>query len=189
MIDVDITHSRNSRPASVRLKIPASSEKEARAKLLLGAEDLSKCELKIHWHEELSAVAESFEKIPRGEHFWKELNIFAHRLNQLDEDGRKRLNGAWAIHRPTSMSRAIGLTYHLNEIVMAEDIYTAEDFGRLMVEEELIDVPEDAEPSLDFAKIGAEYMADNACAIVNGIYYEDLEPEIKVIYEPEMGGM
>ena len=132
MIDVDISHNRNSRPASVHLKLPVSSGKEARAKILVGAEDLSRCELKIHWPEELGAVAEHFEKIPRGENFWKELNILAHRLNHLDDDGRKRLNGAWAIHRPASMSRAIGLTYHLDEIVMAEDIYTAEDFGRLM---------------------------------------------------------
>jgi len=183
MIDVDISNSRNSRPASVHLKFPVSSKKEARAKILVGAENLSKCDLRIHWPEELGAVAEHFEKIPRGEHFWKELNLFARRLKQLDEDGRKRLNGAWAIHRPVSMSRAIGLTYHLDEIVMAEDIYTAEDFGRFMVEEELVDVPEDAESCLDFEKIGAEYMADNACAIVNGIYYEDLNPEIKVIYE------
>ena len=47
---------------------------------------------------------------------------------------------------------------------MAGDIYTAEDFGRFMVEEELVDVPEGTESCLDYAKIGAEYMADNACA-------------------------
>jgi len=185
MIDVDIINSRNSQPASVHLKLPASSEKEAKAKTFAGTEDLSKCELRIHWPEELSAVAEGFEKIPRGEHFWKELNIFAQRLGQLDDYDRQVLNGAWAIHRPTSMKTAIGLTYHLDEIVTMEGIYTAEDFGRLMVEEELVDVPEDAESCSDFAKIGAEYMADNACAIVNGIYYEDLEPEIKVIYESQ----
>ena len=189
MIDVDITHSRNSRPASVRLKLPVSAEKEARAKLLLGAEDLSKCELRIHWPEELSAVAEHFEKIPRGEHFWKELNVFAHRLGQLDDYDRQVLNGAWAIYRPSSMDRAIGLTYHLDEIVTMEGIYTADDLGRFLVEEEFEDYPEGATSDLDYTKIGAEHMADNACAIVNGIYYEDLRPEIKVIYEPEWGGM
>ena len=55
-----------------------------------------------------------------------------------------------------------------------------------------MDIPECAIPYLNLAKIGVERQENYGCAIINGVYYEDLEPEIKAVYDgrtlPQLSG-
>ena len=184
----------------VCLTLPVSQEEEAALTSKLGVKNLSECLLVFDESGELSQTAGILMGLPRGARFWEELNFFALRLHELSQDDRLLLDKALTFEEPEDMKTVINLTYHLDNIVMAANINTDADLGRFLVENDFVDVPESAIPYLDYAKIGAEQQENYGCVIINGVYYEDLEPNIKEVYdgwtlpqaqaiEPEMGGM
>jgi|GEM_PF-4984133 hypothetical protein len=192
MIKVKLRSKNSPQGEPVRLTLPASQEDELQARVKLGVGNLSEC---LFTFDELSDMPQTMGVLVGmkwDERFWQELNFFAQQLRALSHDDRLLLDNALAIEEPEDMKTVINLTYHLDNVVMADNINTDADLGRFLVEGGFGDFPESASPYLDFDKIGAEQQEDEGCVIINGVYYEDLASELKDVYDgltlPQLDG-
>ena len=183
MIDADLYNKSGYQLMPVHLTLPASQEEEAESKALACVKDLNECGLRLHWPEELQCIGEHFDAVKRDNTFWEKLNYFAYRLSQLSYHERTVLNGIWAIHRPEDMERAIDLTYHCRNIVVAKDIDSDADLGRFLVEDGFVLCPKHLVPLLDYTAVGREHRERHFCSLVEGVYYEDLFPAVKRVYK------
>jgi hypothetical protein len=182
MIDLFLKH--NNR--QFKLTLPASRWDVLDAQSKLGGGSLSDSIVRFNGPDSVNGLLENMKRGPR---FFDELNYFARRIADMSQNERTRFGGALTIHGADDMKALINLTGHLDDIVTA-DVDTEYALGKFLLENDFVDFSDDVIPYLDFAKIGAEHRANNTCAFFGGMYFEDLNPKIKEIYDgvtiPEM---
>ena len=173
----------------VFLDLPASRWDVLTAKAQLGVDNLNKCGFEFEPSSDLPQAGKVLHGMRKGPNFFNEVNYFAQRISELSHENRILLNGTIAIYGPEDMKSLINLTWHLDDIVMG-DAGSDEELGRFLIENEMVDFPEEIVPFLDFTKVGEHHRANHTAAFDRNLYYEDLSPGIEEIYDgrnlPEM---
>ncbi|MDL2272997.1 hypothetical protein LJC34_00335 [Oscillospiraceae bacterium OttesenSCG-928-G22] len=164
------------------LILPVSRWDVLEAKTRLGVNSLNECYYSFEAPADVPQAEAILRTMHQGLRFFDELNYFAYRMTEMSHSERILLNGAIAIHGPDSLKGLINLTWHTDNIVLGE-VESDAELGRFLLENDMVSFPEEVIPYLDFAKIGQQHRADNSCAFDRHIYYEDLEPVIKEVYD------
>jgi hypothetical protein len=199
--------------APALLTLPASRYELLVACAQIHVDDLNEAFVELGGIRELPHVTSCLRTVSAEPDFVDKLNVFAHRLQEMEPYDRVLLDGFCYIAGPDNMRDMFNMTYSLNGLVCAGGIENAEQLGGFLVGNGFVDFPEEAVPWLDFEKIGQTRLAEHTCGIVNGVYYEqmgdlhevydgvtlpelpdydrDMTPELsqEELFAPQMGGM
>lgn len=124
----------------------------------------------------------------------EELNFFAYRLSQLDEEQAITLRGVWQhfekegrLEEPVSMKDLINMTYGLDYVTMVYGVFSDEDLGQMVVENDLNeDISQMSEASvalLDLEAVGKQQRESEGGILVESYYVVAGEYELQEIYD------
>lgn len=107
----------------------------------------------------------------------EELNFFAYRLTQLSGAETMALRGVW-LHmepeEPVSLKDLINMTYGLDDVVVVSGVFSDEDLGQMVVEnnlnEDIAALPEASLALLDLEAVGKQQRESEGGILVDGHY-------------------
>lgn len=93
-----------------------------------------------------------------------ELNELAQRLERMNEQELRTLDGALNMESVGSVADILRFTDSLKDYIFVNGVTTEKDLGRFLVDTGYKGFPEKVRPYLDYAAIGAEYCAERGGA-------------------------
>jgi len=118
-----------------------------------------------------------------GDEPLQEMGFVANRLAELDSDEVDTLCALIKIHTPEDIKTLINLSYHLDDVVLAGGIADTAALGVFLVESGMVELYDPSDPNPNYVAIGESRLRDYCSAIIDGIYYEDLEPNVREVYD------
>ena len=123
-----------------------------------------------------------------------ELNFYAQRLTELNEDELFAMNGLFNLRKDkgdyengVGMQELINMTYGLHDIMVIHGIASDKKLGEVVIEgdmdEEIINTPESKLDLLDRVKVGQKHREDNKGIFFQGKYIETCAYKNPVVYD------
>jgi len=101
---------------------------------------------------------------------YAELGELAERIDSLDEQQRKTLDGALTGAAFSSVTDVLRIAYSLENYIFINGVTTEKELGRFLVDSGYKGFPESVKPYLDYAAIGTEYHAEHDGAFTGDGY-------------------
>ena len=161
MLILNLTRGKSTWMVPLRLPATPAEIGEAYSKLDL----ISKDESSTHIASVVSELG-FLDGYLRDKHLdsFDEVNELARRIDRMNEQERRTLEGALAAESISSAADVLRIADSLKDYFFIAGVTTEKELGRLLIDSGYMDVPESIRPYLDYAAIGTEYYAERGGA-------------------------
>ena len=94
----------------------------------------------------------------------EKMNLLAHRVAVMGETDLRKFAGALDIESINSIDDIQRVADSLGDYELFPDVSSDRELGVYLVESGDVEIPRDMIPYIDYARVGAEYYANNSCA-------------------------
>ncbi|MDR3278512.1 MAG: hypothetical protein LBT12_07035 [Oscillospiraceae bacterium] len=183
MIEVALCKDLQSSDNRVWIDFPASRYDLKDAKARLRLENLDDAYIIFCEADGVPNLECALETLCGGHANIAELNFLMTSIETLSPEQRGIFNGMLSGGTPEDLKTLINMTYATDRVIVAGNIETASDLGKFLVENELVDFPDEVLPYLDYGKLGEERLAEAGTGITGGTYYEFDFTELPKVYD------
>lgn len=114
----------------------------------------------------------------------KELNYLVQRVNDFTEYEADMYSGALEIEAINDLKDMINLTYSLEDYILYSGVSLTDELGKYLVENSIVQIPENIIQYIDFEKVGHQYELDNGGTYTRGGYVLKVnENDMRQVYD------